>query len=125
MQDLNRARERNQADWEARQARKDFMGYPGHTTGEYYEGQAYNWTNFEGQNPRYPSENMRGVSSYELEQIAADWGLTLIQRIGYFYLVLIPGSGVPAEVNYEAWEVGSWVGGFSSLFHHEPRVPRL
>ena len=98
MQDLNRAREQNQADWEARQARKDFMeskwddyrrgnsywisdleggkvyqtdswGTRDTLTGDYYEGRPYNWVNFEGQNPRYPSENMREVSSYELEQI--------------------------------------------------------
>lgn len=96
MQDLNRAREQNQADWEARQARKDFMdskwddyrrgnsywvsdlegGKVYHTdnwgtrdtvTGDYWEGKGYNWVNFEGQNPNYPSENMREVSSYELQ----------------------------------------------------------
>ena len=94
MQDLNRAREQNQRDWEARQARKDYMeskwddyrrgnsywvsdlegGKVYHTdnwgtrdtvTGDYYEGRGYNWTNFEGENPRYP-EDMREVSSYEL-----------------------------------------------------------
>jgi hypothetical protein len=98
MQDLNRAREQNQADWEARQARKDFMdskwddyrrgnsywvsdlegGKVYHTdpwgtrdtaTGDYWEGRGYNWTNFEGQNPNHPSENMREVSSYELQHL--------------------------------------------------------
>jgi hypothetical protein len=98
MQDLNRAREDNQAAWEARQARKDYMdskwddyrrgnsywisdlegGKVYHTdnwgtrdtvTGDYYEGKGYNWVNFEGQNPRHPSENMREVSSYELQQL--------------------------------------------------------
>jgi hypothetical protein len=96
MQDLNRAREQNQADWEARQARKDYMdskwddyrrgnsywvseleggkvyhtdnwGTRDTTTGDYYEGRSYNWVDFEGQNPRFPSENMREVSSYEVE----------------------------------------------------------
>lgn len=98
MQDLNRAREQNQADWEARQARKDFMeskwddyrrgnsywvseleggkvyktdswGTQDTVTGNYYEGKGYNWVNFEGQNPRHPSETMREVSSYELQQL--------------------------------------------------------
>jgi hypothetical protein len=98
MQDLNRAREQNQADWESRQQRKEFMeskwddyrrgnsywvselegGKVYHTdnwgtrdtlTGDYYEGNGYKWTDFEGQNPRYPSENMREVSSYELQRI--------------------------------------------------------
>ena len=36
-------------------------------TGDYYGGKAYNWTNFEGQNPRHPSESMREISSYELD----------------------------------------------------------
>ena len=98
MNDLNRAREQNQRDWEARQDRKDFMeskwddyrrgntywisdleggkvyhtdnwGTRDTTTGDYYEGRAYNWTNFEGQNPRYPSEDMHEVSSYELQKL--------------------------------------------------------
>ena len=96
MRDLNRAREENQAHWEAMQERKDYMNSkwddyrrgnsywvsdleggkvyhtdPGGTrdtgTGDYWEGRGYNWTNFEGQNPRYPSENMREVSSWEVE----------------------------------------------------------
>lgn len=96
MQDLNRAREQNQAAWEARQARKDYMdskwddyrrgnsywvseleggkiyrtdsgGTRDTVTGDYYEGRGYNWVNFEGQNPRHPSETMREVSSYEVE----------------------------------------------------------
>jgi hypothetical protein len=96
MQDLNRAREQNQADWEARQERKAYMDSkwddyrrgnsywvseleggkvyatdPGGTkdtvTGDYYDGRAYNWTHFEGQNPRNPSESMREITSYELE----------------------------------------------------------
>ena len=98
MQDLNRAREQNQADLEARQARKDFVdskwddyrrgnsywvseleggkvyrtdswGTQDTVTGNYYEGKGYNWVNFEGQNPRHPSETMREVSSYELQQL--------------------------------------------------------
>ena len=95
MQDLSGAREDMQKAWEAREARKDYMdskwddyrrgdsywvsdlegGKVYHTdptgtrdtrTGDYYEGSAYNWTNFEGQNPRHASETMREVSSYEL-----------------------------------------------------------
>ncbi|MCX6620133.1 MAG: hypothetical protein NTY38_03455 [Acidobacteria bacterium] len=97
MQDLNRSREQNQRDWEARQARKDYMeskwddyrrgnsywisdlegGKVYHTdtwgtrdtvTGDYYEGRGYNWVNFDGENPRY-REGMREVSSYELQQM--------------------------------------------------------
>ncbi|MBZ5725260.1 MAG: hypothetical protein LAP87_09710 [Acidobacteriia bacterium] len=93
---LNYAREDMQRAWEDRQARKDYVeskwddyrrgnsywvsdlegGRVYHTdtwgtrdtlTGDYYEGGGYTWTNFEGQNPHYPSENMREVSSYELE----------------------------------------------------------
>lgn len=36
-------------------------------TGGYYEGKAYDWTNFGGQNPLHPSESMREIGSYELE----------------------------------------------------------
>jgi hypothetical protein len=100
MRDLNRSREENQASWEARQGRKEFMdskwddywrgqsywvsdleggkvyqvdnwGTKDTVTGDYHEGKPYNWINFEGQNPRYPSENMREVSSYELKQMEA------------------------------------------------------
>jgi hypothetical protein len=96
MQDLNRAREQNQAAWEARQERKDYMdskwddyrrgnsywvseleggkvyatdpwGTKDTVTGDYYGGRGYNWVNFEGQNPRHPSENMRELSSWEVE----------------------------------------------------------
>jgi hypothetical protein len=96
MRDLNHAREQNQADWEARQERKAYMdskwddyrrgnsywvseleggkvyatdpwGTKDTVTGDYYGGKAYNWTNFEGQNPRHPSESMREISSYELD----------------------------------------------------------
>jgi hypothetical protein len=38
-------------------------------TGQYYEGRSYNWVNFEGQNPRHPSETMREVRSYELKKL--------------------------------------------------------
>ena len=98
MQDLRSAREQNQADWEARQARKDFMdskwddyrrgrsywvsdleggkvyetdshGTRDTATGDYYEGRGYNWVNFEGQNPNHPSETMHEVSSAELQQL--------------------------------------------------------
>ena len=96
IQGLNQARADNQAAWEARQARKDYMdskwddyrrgnsywvsdleggkvyktdtwGTKDTGTGDYYDGRAYGWTNFEGQNPRHSSETMREVSSYELE----------------------------------------------------------
>jgi len=98
MQDLNRTREQDQIAWEARQERKDFMdskwddywrgqsywvseleggkvystdnwGTRDTVTGQYYEGSGYNWTNFEGQNPNYPSENMHEVSSHELKRL--------------------------------------------------------
>ena len=93
---LNYAREDMQRAWEDRQARQDYTeskwddyrrgnsywvsdlegGRVYHTdtwgtrdtlTGDYYEGGGYTWTNFEGQNPHWASENMREVSSYELE----------------------------------------------------------
>ncbi|MCX6631210.1 MAG: hypothetical protein NTW28_26665 [Candidatus Solibacter sp.] len=93
---LNYAREDLQRGWEDRQARKDYAeskwddyrrgnsywisdlegGRVYHTdtwgtrdtlTGDYYEGGGYTYTNFEGQNPRWATENMREVSSYELE----------------------------------------------------------
>ncbi len=41
----------------------DSWGTKDTTTGDYYEGKGYNWTNFEGQNPHHPSETMREVSS--------------------------------------------------------------
>lgn len=96
VQDLNRAREQNQRDWEARQERKDYMeskwddyrrgnsywvseleggkvyrtdtgGTLDTSTGDYYAGKPYNWVNFEGQNPRHPSETMRELTSWEVE----------------------------------------------------------
>ena len=96
MQDLRYAREDMQRAWEERQARKDYMdskwddyrrgdsywvsdlegGKVYHTdpsgtrdtqTGDYYEGGGFTWTEFQGQNPRHPSEGMREISSYELE----------------------------------------------------------
>ncbi|MEW6364805.1 MAG: hypothetical protein AB1714_09225 [Acidobacteriota bacterium] len=95
MQELNQARYDNQAAWEARQARKDFMdskwddyrrgqsfwvsemeggkvyatdpwGTRDTETGEYYEGGYYKYTHFDGENPRHPSETMREISSYEV-----------------------------------------------------------
>jgi len=98
MQDLNQTRAQNQQDWEARQERKDYMdskwddyrrgnsywvseleggkiyrtdsgGTLDPVTGQYYEGRPYNWVNFEGQNPRHPSETMREVTSYELKKL--------------------------------------------------------
>jgi hypothetical protein len=97
MRENSKAREQQQADWEARQARKDFTeskwddyrrgnsywvsdmeggkvyqadshGVRDRVTNDYYEGKGYNYTNFEGGNPRHPSETMREVSSYELQQ---------------------------------------------------------
>jgi uncharacterized protein YbdZ (MbtH family) len=96
VQSLNYAREDMQKAWEDRQARKDYMDSkwddyrrgdsywvsdleggkvyhtdPGGTrdtqTGDYYEGGGCTWTRFEGRNPRHPSEDMREISSYELE----------------------------------------------------------
>jgi hypothetical protein len=98
MQDLNRAREQNQRDWEAAQERKEYMdskwddyrrgrsywvseleggrvyatdsgGTQDTVTGQYYEGRPYNWVNFEGQNPKHPSETMREVTSAELKKL--------------------------------------------------------
>ena len=97
MDELNRAREQNQRDWEERQRRKEFSdskwddyrrgnsywvseleggkvyatdpwGTRDTVTGDYYEGSRYNWTNFQGENPRWP-ENMREIGSYELKQM--------------------------------------------------------
>ncbi len=97
MRGLSQAREDNQTAWEARQGRKDYMdskwddyrrgqsywvsdleggkvyatdssGTKDTLTGDYYEGKGFGWTNFEGQNPRHPSETMREVSSSELEK---------------------------------------------------------
>ena len=93
---LHQAREDNQVAWEARQERKDYMdskwddyrrgqsywvsdleggkvyetdnsGTRDTVTGDYYEGRPFNWTNFEGENPRHPGETMRELSSYEIE----------------------------------------------------------
>jgi len=98
MQDLNQMRAQNQQDWEAKQERKEYMdskwddyrrgnsywvseleggkvyqtdagGTQDTVTGQYYEGKPYNWVNFEGQNPRHPSETMREVTSYELKKL--------------------------------------------------------
>ena len=98
MQDLNNMREQNQKDWEAKQERKAYMdagwddyrrgnsywvsdleggkvyatdsgGTQDTVTGQYYEGKPYNWVNFEGQNPRHPSETMREINSYELKKL--------------------------------------------------------
>jgi len=96
IRDLNYQRADMQRAWEDRQARKDFMdskwddyrrgnsywvsdleggrvyqsdsgGTRDTLTGDYYERGGYNYTNFEGQNPHWANENMREVSSYELE----------------------------------------------------------
>lgn len=91
-------REQQQNDWEARQKQKDFIdskwddnqrgnsywvsdlengkvyqtdnyGTRDKGTNDYYEGGGYNYTNFEGRNPRHPSESMREVSRHEAEQM--------------------------------------------------------
>ena len=98
MQSLNDARRDNQLAWEQQQARKDASDARwddyrrGHSywvsemeggkvyatdpwgtqdtqTGQYREGSAYGYVNFEGQNPKHPSETMREVSSYEVQQM--------------------------------------------------------
>lgn len=97
IQGLNRSREENQVAWEARQERKALMDSRwndyrrGHSywvseleggkvyatdpwgtrdtgTGDYFEGREHEYVHFEGQNPRHPSEQMREVSSHELER---------------------------------------------------------
>ncbi len=98
MRSLNQAREDNQRAWEQRQERKDAMdakwddyrrgnsywiseleggkvyqtdrwGTHDTWTGDRFEGPPHDYVHFEGQNPRHPSENMREVSSYELQQL--------------------------------------------------------
>jgi hypothetical protein len=98
MKSLNEARADNQAAWEARQARKDAQeakwddyrrgntywisemeggkvyktdpwGTQDTSTGTRYEGAPHDYVHFEGQNPRHPSETMREVSSYEVQQL--------------------------------------------------------
>ena len=49
----------------------DPWGTEDKTTGDRFEGAPYNYIHFEGQNPRYPSENMHEVSSYELQRMMA------------------------------------------------------
>ncbi len=49
----------------------DPWGTEDRMTGDRIEGAPYDYIHFEGQNPRYPSENMREVSSYELQQMMA------------------------------------------------------
>ena len=91
-------REKQQADWEAKQKHKDFVeskwddyrrgatywvsdmengkvyqtdsyGLKDKGTGDYYEGSGYSQTHFEGRSPVHPSETMREVSSGEVEQL--------------------------------------------------------
>ena len=98
MRENARGREQQQADWEARQKRKEFAdskwddyrrgnsywvsdlengkvyrsdshGTRDTASNDYYEGRGYNYTNFEGRNPRHPSETMREVTSYEVQQM--------------------------------------------------------
>jgi tetratricopeptide (TPR) repeat protein len=98
MRDNANQREQQQKDWEARQKSKDMMEskwddyrrgktywvsdmengkiYEGDTyglkdkdTGNYYEGGAFKYTQFDGQNPRHPSETMQQVTQPELEKL--------------------------------------------------------
>lgn len=98
MRDLNRAREDNQRAWEARQERKDASnarwddyrrgnsywiseleggkiyqtdpwGTRDTVTGDRWEGAPHDYIRFEGQNPRHPSENMRELSSHEVQKL--------------------------------------------------------
>jgi hypothetical protein len=39
------------------------------TTGDRFEGGGYRYLHFEGENPNHPSENMREISSHELQQL--------------------------------------------------------
>jgi hypothetical protein len=100
MQSLYQAIDDNQAAWERRQAIKDNTqskwddyrrgnsywisdleggkvyetdpwGTRDTTTGDRFEGATYDYIHFEGENPRYPSENMREISSYELQHMTA------------------------------------------------------
>jgi tetratricopeptide (TPR) repeat protein len=98
MRDNAKGREQQQTDWEARQKQKDFIdskwddhqrgnsywvsdlengkvyqtdnyGTRDKGTNDYYEGGGYNYTNFEGRNPRHPSETMREITRQEAEQM--------------------------------------------------------
>jgi hypothetical protein len=100
MQSLSNAVTQNQKDWEARQAirdnsnskwddymrgnsywisemeggkiyRTDSSGIQDTQTGNRLEGAPYNYVHFEGENPSHPSENMRELSSYEVEHMTA------------------------------------------------------
>lgn len=93
-------REQQQADWEAKQQRKDFVDskwddyWRGHTywvstlengrvyqtdshglkdtgSGTYYEGNGFSTTQFKGLNPKHPSETMVEVPRYVLENMPA------------------------------------------------------
>lgn len=92
--------EKQQIDWEARQQQKDFVdsdwddywrgngywvsdmengkvyqtdnsGIKDTGLGDYYEGGNFNLTNFDGRNPRHPSETMQPINHKEMEQILA------------------------------------------------------
>jgi len=100
MQSLYQAIDDNQAAWERRQAIKDNSqskwddyrrgnsywisdleggkvyetdpwGTRDTTTRDRFEGAPYDYIHFEGENPRHPSENMREISSYELQHMTA------------------------------------------------------
>lgn len=97
MRDNAQQREKQQAEWEAKQKQQDFAnskwddywrgntywvsdlengkvyqadnyGLEDKVNGTYYEGKGYSYTHFGGQNPRHPSETMREVTRHELEQ---------------------------------------------------------
>lgn len=95
-------REKQQVGWENRQKQQDFVdskwddywrgngywvsdmengkvyqtdnyGTIDTGTGDYYEGSRFNWTNFDGRNPRHPSETMQEVTRQEMEQILGQY----------------------------------------------------
>jgi len=47
----------------------DPWGTQDRSTGDRFEGGGYRYLHFEGENPRHPSENMREVSSHELQKL--------------------------------------------------------
>ena len=51
--------------------RTETSGIQDMQTGDRLEGAPYNYVHFEGENPSHPSENMRELSSYEVQQMTA------------------------------------------------------
>lgn len=97
MKELSQAKDQQLADWYDRQNRKDYMdskwddyrrgqsywvsemeggkvystdswGTTDTSTGEQYNGSGYNYINYEGQNPSYPSESMTEITSYDFNK---------------------------------------------------------